>query len=227
MTLPSAEAVLSTLEATWPPAETNDLKPFTLRRGEGGGKRVSAASAHGTGSATFADAEAAMRAMDQTPTFRLLEGDEALDDALSGMGYTIVDPTLLMAYTGPPPKIDRVRAGLSPDIEELWAEGGIGPGRLAVMKRVAGPKSVLSEPNGVVFVAIGAGGAMLHALHVDPAHRQTGIGRRLVQASIRWAFDHAAPWLSLAVTEANSPAIKLYTSLGFHPVGRYWYRMRG
>ena len=52
---------------------------------------------------------------------------------------------------------------------ELWAEGGIGPARLAVMERVQGPKTVIlaraqDRAAGVAFVALHDGMAMLHGL---------------------------------------------------------------
>ena len=51
------------MEASWPPAERLPLGPFVLRRGAGGGQRVSAASAIGDWNAQDLDrAEAAMRA---------------------------------------------------------------------------------------------------------------------------------------------------------------------
>lgn len=55
-------------EATWPPAATHRHGPWLIREGQGGGQRVSAASA--TGNWTEADiptAEAAMRALGQPP----------------------------------------------------------------------------------------------------------------------------------------------------------------
>ena len=41
------EAIWAAMDATWPAAETARLGPWTLRRGLGGGKRVSAASLDG------------------------------------------------------------------------------------------------------------------------------------------------------------------------------------
>ena len=54
----------------------------------------------------------------------------------------------------------------------LWAEGGIGPARLAVMDRVTLPKTAIlgrtgDRAAGVAFVAATGDCAMLHALEVD------------------------------------------------------------
>ena len=70
------------IAATWPPAETVTRGPWTLRRGGGGGSRVSAATLDGP----FADldgADAVMRGWGQRPLVMIRPGDTALDAALS------------------------------------------------------------------------------------------------------------------------------------------------
>lgn len=229
MILPGAPEVFAALDATWPAAEYRALGPFRLRRGEGGGKRVSAASAEGPAtSGDIAAAENGMRAMGQVPLFALREGEDGLDAVLAGRGYGIVDPVTLYAAptrSGPDPAPREI----TPALAALWAGGGIGPGRRAVMERVTGAKAVLAlpgsgTPSAALFIARADGGAMLHALHVAPAARRQGLGRALTLAAIHWAAARGAPWTALAVTDANLPARALYASLGFHPVGRYWYR---
>ena len=42
----------------------------------------------------------------------------------------------------------------------------------------------------------------------------------------QWAAEQGADRLALAVTQANSGAIALYTSLGMQPVGEYHYRIK-
>ncbi|MEV7531869.1 GNAT family N-acetyltransferase [Streptomyces hydrogenans] len=56
-------------------------------------------------------------------------------------------------------------------------------------------------------------------LAVLPAHRGRGHGRALMAALIRSAADRSTTRLSLSVEDGN-PAVRLYTSLGFVPVGR-------
>lgn len=62
-------------DATWPAARCFEHGPWILREGQGGGKRVSAATARGaiTG-ADIPTAEAAMREMDQRPLFMVRAG---------------------------------------------------------------------------------------------------------------------------------------------------------
>ena len=55
--LPDSARLMAAIDATWPPAVLDRRGGWVLRRGAGGGKRVSAAS----GSGGVALAEAAMR----------------------------------------------------------------------------------------------------------------------------------------------------------------------
>jgi ribosomal protein S18 acetylase RimI-like enzyme len=222
------------MEATWPPAGRRPLGPFTLRDGAGGGKRVSAASVIGPFADTDLDAlEAAMA----EPLVLIREGDAALDAALDARGWRGVDP--VVAYAAPV-------AGLTADLpplaafphwppleiaRSLWAEGGIGPARVAVMDRVRGAKAaILSRKGdrsaGVAFVACHGAEAMLHGLEVSPALRRQGLGQTLLQAAGNWAADQGATRLSLVVTRQNAAARALYARLGMGVVGQYHYRMK-
>lgn len=232
------EALFATLEATWPAAEVIDCGPFRLRRGAGGGQRVSAATALGPADgAQIAAAEAAMRDLGQVPLFMLRQGDEALDAALAARGYRINDPVVGLA--APVAAVAAPVSGMAafahwPPLAitaDLWADAGIGPGRLAVMQRVAGPKTAIlaraaDRPVGVAFVALHGDVAMLHAVEVRADARRAGSGRRLVQAAANWAQDAGARTLALVVTEANAAARALYAGCGFAPVTRYHYRIK-
>ena len=64
-------------------------------------------------------------------------------------------------------------------MREIWADGDIGPARLAVMDRVTGPKTGLiarlsDRAVGCGFCAIHDGIAMLHAVEIAPAYRRQG-----------------------------------------------------
>lgn len=228
------ETLSAVMEATWPPLASRRLGPFTLRDGAGGGKRVSAASCEGEFDAADLDeVEAAM-------AHRLMlvrQGDAALDRALEARGWRIVDP--VVAYAAP---VDRLAADL-PDLSAfphwppleiartVWAEGGIGPARIAVMDRVRGPKAALlgrigDRPGGAAFVACHGTDAMVHALEVRPALRRQGLGRTLLIAAANWAAGQGATRLSLVVTRQNAAARALYARLGMALVGQYHYRAK-
>src|SRR6056297_252968 len=190
------------VDATWPAAELLTRAGWVLRRGAGGGQRVSAASA-GTPGATpgIAAAAAAMARWGQKPLFRVDASEPALDAALEGAGFRVHDPVLVFAapvaaLTDPADETARVIRVSTPLalVEEIWAAGGIGPGRLAVMARAAGPKIVLmarlgDRPAGVAFVACDREVAMLHAVEVLTHHGRGELGGRAGGADARARRD--------------------------------------
>lgn len=227
------QALARLMEATWPPARSWRVGPFRLRDGAGGGKRVSAASAEGEWGAE--DIDAAEAAMD-APLFLLRPEDGALDGALAGRGYRVIDPVVAYACDVAALEPPRWFAAFPhwPPLQmavDLWAEGHIGPARLAVMERVRGQKVAIlarqdERPAGVAFVALGEGAAMLHALEVTPGLRRKGAAAAILRAAADWARAQGAGELALVVTEANQPARALYEKLGMHEVGRYHYRVK-
>ena len=176
------------LLATWAPAETRPLAGWTLRRGDGGGNRVSAATLDAP-DGDIAVAEAAMRAWGQRPTFMLRPGDEALDRRLEGLGYASVAASLIVAAApetvAPEARDDRAILCDAPlaSMREIWSEGGIGPARLAVMARAVDPKTYLlgrsgDAPAACAFAACDREIAMLQA-PPGPRHRAHPRRRRL------------------------------------------------
>ncbi|MHA1527596.1 MAG: GNAT family N-acetyltransferase [Alphaproteobacteria bacterium] len=235
-TLPGTHRILAAIDATWPPAECREVGPWLLRRGNGGGQRVAAASTPDQ-AAGIAPAEAGMRAWGQTPLFRLTPDQTLLDARLAEAGYAVKDPVAL--YAAPVAsladgrdetvKVFRVASPLAM-VDEIWARGGIGPGRRAVMTRPSGPRMTLmaragDRPVGVAFVAVDGDTAMIHAIEVAPEHRRKGGGALLMRGAASFAAEHGARWLALAVTEANTPARALYERLGIALAGSYHYRI--
>ncbi len=228
---------LSLLDATWPAANHSRVGAFTVREGRGGGSRVSAATTVGTCSeADVRAVEAAQKALGQPPLFMILDGQETLDRTLEARGYRIKDPvaiyaapTALLAEPIPNPM---TAFTIWPPLEimrDLWAEGDIGPARLAIMDRVKGPKTAImgrskDRVSGVTFVATDGKRAMLHALHVTPALRRQGSAVNIMRKAAHWAQDHGATELFLAVTQHNHAANILYASLGMRIVESYHYR---
>jgi GNAT superfamily N-acetyltransferase len=229
-----------TLDATWPAEEKITLGPLTLRRSNGGGKRVRAATASGpVGADDVAVAEARMRDLDQPPLFQIRPGDDVLDQLLESQGYGVIDPTLV--YTCPVAHLaqeetDREQASLAvwePLAIQLdfWRAGGVGPDRIAVMERVTGPKTALigrhdNSPGGTCFVAVHEGMAMLHALEIIPAARRVGMGRAMTVQAAQWAAREGAETFALLCVQANGPANALYSKLGMQVAGQYHYRIK-
>lgn len=233
---PDTHRLMEAVDATWPPAEYRTLGPWLLRRGEGGGQRVSAASTEDQ-TAPLEPAIAGMRDWGQTPLFRVTPDQTELDARLDAAGFRRHDPVAL--YAAPAADLDdgadhtvqvfRVGAPLA-IVDEIWTAGGIGPGRRAVMTRAPGPAMTLmsranDRPVGVAFVALDGEIAMIHAIEVAAAHRRKGGAVRLMQGAARFAVENGAEWLTLAVTEANAGARALYEKLGMREAGRYHYRI--
>jgi len=115
-------------------------------------------------------------------------------------------------------------------LAEIWEAGGIGEARQAVMGRWEAPKAILMGRTddvaaGAAYVAVHERLAMLHAVAVRPEHRRRGVGRALLAGAGRFGLDRGAPWVGLAVAEANAAARALYDAAGMTPAARYLYRV--
>ena len=232
------QALFDAIDGTWPAAAKTMIGPFTIRDGQGGGKRVSAATAQGP--ATHADimaAEDAMRARAQSPLFMIRDTDAALDAALAARGYQIIDPTngyaapaaMLTDIAVPPVTAFAIWEPLA-IMAEIWAKGGIGPQRLDVMARAQVKTGLLArwneKPVGAAFVAVHDGIAMVHAVEVLEHQRRQGVAQWIMRRAAFWARDHGADTLSVLTTASNGAANALYQRLGFMPAGGYHYRIR-
>ena len=223
-------------EATWPAAAFHDVGPFRVREGKGGGQRVSAATAEGDWSAADIEAVEAMQTgLGQHPLFMIRPEDEALDAALAARGYAVKDPVNL--YDAPVSTLLGEIPHLSaftiwPPLaimRDIWAEGGIGPGRIAVMERAKGSKTAIlgrvrDRAAGAAYVAIHEQTAMLHALHIVTDQRRQGSAINMMRKAAEWAQDHDAERFSVLVLQSNDAANTLYTSLNMQVVGHYHYR---
>lgn len=228
MAKPDEAGLLAVLEATWPPASVDEgaVPGWRLRDGAGGGKRVSAATA-GPGA----------RAEEAPDLVQIRPWDAELAAELDRRGYRMVDETVLYltptdTLTGPLTHATAYWSGVRMAVMDgIWAAGGIGPERLAVMDRASGPRAFLlcragDRAAAAGFVAISDGVAMVHAIEVLEPLRRMSAGRLTMRAAANWAARYDAAWLSLAVTSANAPARALYEGLGMSEVARYHYRVR-
>ena len=238
MSLPSAEKLYAVLDGTWPASVKQAIGPWTIRLDDSGSSRVSAATAELLATdADVPEAEHAMRAAGQVPLFMIRESDASLDRHLAARGYVIKDPVNLyaapiadLANQRPPPVTSfEVWPPLMAQLE-VWEEGGIGKGRVAIMDRARHPKTTLmgrlnDRPAGAVYIGIAADCAMVHALEIKSRDRRQGLAAHLMRAAAFWARDNGAAFITLATTQANAGANALYTSLGMTVVGHYHYRI--
>ena len=237
MSFPTAQKLYAVIDGTWPASAKQVLGPWMIRLDDSGSSRVSAATAEKpVTDADIPQAEDAMRAAGQIPLFMIREGETAFDNLLDARGYVIKDPVNMYAIAvqeiateRPPPVTSfEVWPPLAAQVE-IWAQGGIGAGRLAVMDRAPHPKTTLlgrmnDRPAGTVYVGLAADCAMIHALEIGDRHRRQGLARHLTRAAGFWARDNGADYLTLVTTQANTAANALYSSLGMTLVGHYHYR---
>ncbi len=235
----TAHTLYDVIDGTWPAAATHSCGCFTLRDGQGGGKRVSAATLNGDLVLDdIAAAEAGMRVLNQQPLFQIREGDTELDMALETRGYEVVDPVIMYAIpakelaTERPPRTAAIPAWEPLQImKEIWAEGGIGPARLEVMNRATMPKTGFvsrwqDKPAGASFLGLHNGIGMVHALEILPFQRRQGVARFLMHRAAFWALENGGTHLAVICTKANAAANRLYSSLGMTVVGEYHYRCK-
>jgi len=71
------------------------------------------------------------------------------------------------------------------------------------------------------------GAVGLYDLAVAPEHRGSGRGRALVQALLHWGAEAGATSAYLQVRAQNTPALRLYESMGFKTAYGYHYRVPG
>ncbi len=236
---PDLDALYRVIEATWPAAHASRVGPWTIRDGQGGGKRVSAATVEEDVVGTdIRDAAAAMQGLGQFPLFMIRMGQTSLDSLLAAAGYEVVDPVNL--YLGPITPLADVPPprALAFDIwpplaiqRDIWTAGGIGPERMDVMDRAGPAKTAIlgrhdQTAAATGFVAISDGVAMVHALEVIDSCRRLGVGRMMTEQAARWAREKGATHMAVLCTKANTGANALYTSLGLEVVGQYHYRIQ-
>ena len=178
-----------------------------------------------------------MRAWGQRPLVLVRPGEAALDATLAARGYVLRDASLILAApaaeiadAGPPLTAIGCDGPLAA-MAAIWAAGGIGPARLAVMARAAGPRTWLlgrldDAAAGCAFVAAADGVAMLHALEVAPEARRRGLGAVLTRAAAAWATGarrrDAGAGGHRSATRRRARSTR---GLGMTEAARYHYRL--
>lgn len=66
----------------------------------------------------------------------------------------------------------------------------------------------------------------IYAIHVHPDYRKLGYGRSICSAILQNGMKKGADSAYLQVVKGNTPAVKLYQSLGFTYFYTYWFRTK-
>ncbi|MEM6677140.1 MAG: GNAT family N-acetyltransferase [Pseudomonadota bacterium] len=236
-------------DATWPAERVAWLGGWKLRFTDGAGSR--AASIWATGAPGMAletaldEAEAAYHASGLPPRAQLWPGDEALDALLETRGYRLYDRSLLMVRRLSEPLSALQRNDGAGDereactairvttplevLDQIWAEGGVGPARRAALDRAPGPKHIFlgrvgMRPAGAAAIVLDGDIAVTQALYVSPIARRRGLAAVLMAALAEAAAAEGARLMTHAVVEENAGARTLYERLGFRAFGAYHYR---
>lgn len=250
-------ALAAMQEATWPPAEIQDLKDaagapvWRLRWTDGAGRRAASArpltSDAAALSAALPDVAAFYRARSGDTVLQLPDGPLSEALALSGLGYSAEAPTCCLAVDAAPLAARAYAVSARPYVIEidapvaalsaLWRGAGIGAARQGMMARAAqsphgGRRFAIrleSRLAGAAFIGLGPSGGMLHALTVAPRFRRRGVARDLIIAGARYVIASGGPaTLMIDVEQNNAAALSLYEGLGAAAFGRYrYYRRKG
>ena len=70
---------------------------------------------------------------------------------------------------------------------------------------------------GADYMALRGPAGALYDIVVDPAHRQRGTGRLLLEAAIAALNERGAPMVVLSTAQQNEPAQRLFARAGFRP----------
>lgn len=215
------------MEATWPAASRTKQGPWVHRDGAGGGKRVSATTLEGP-----------LSDLPDRELFSVREDQTDFDEALAAQGYTVLDPSIILAAPIALLTQHEVPATTAFTIwqplqimNDMWTAGGVGQARRDVMNRAQCQKtSVLGRISdraaGTGYVGLHDEVAMLHSLDVHSDHRRKGLARHMMVQAAKWASDHGARLFASIVVADNEPSLALHRSLGMAEVGRYHYRVK-
>ena len=235
---PEKTKFLKFLADTWPPKKIIKFGSWTIRIGDGAGKRASAISLEGTWEETsFRKLKDLLKKLGKSEIFMIYQSDSLFEKELDKLNYQVFDKSYIFEIPvtelikSKPPPISMFSIWSPLHIQkELWNSNGIGWQRQSVMNRASQIKTSIlgrwsDNPVASAFIAKSGNVAFLHALVVDENFRQQGVAKALMRHAGQWAHKHNCSKLMVVTTEANVAATSLYTSLEFQLVNKYHYRI--
>lgn len=232
-----------------PPSVAQELDGWRLRFNDGVTRRANSVLAHSAGSLLELDAKIAyverFYARRNLPArFQLCPASlpADLDAALEDRGYTVPPPNCVqVAPLAALRAVDPAKAFVSERFDDAWltayvaGEGETNPLKIAarrsMLQRVGPPCGfgTLLIDGRIAAVAQGVverGWLGIFTVATTPAFRRRGLARQVLSALAAWAATHDATNAYLQVMTANTPALGLYSQMGFTTLYNYWYRER-
>jgi N-acetylglutamate synthase len=228
----------------WPARQTVIYDGWVARFADGYTKRANSASALnpcGDIERVVSHTEHLYAARDMPSIFRLSPlADPSLDAYLERRGYQRADEAIVMIADGfdsvEPDDVAEITGRPSDPWNAVFRATSVVSINLqtahdAIVAAIPVPAGfgVLLE-NGLPLscgLAVAERGAVgLFDVATVPEGRRRGLARRLVLSLLGWGKSHHARTAYLQVVANNTPAIALYSSLGFRHAYSYHYRIR-
>lgn len=224
----------------WPAVTTLMMDGWVVRFANGYSGRANSASALVPGATVnlqfLTHIEALYRAEGLKPQFRIspLAGD-GVEAFLLAQGYRVKDEAQSMTVTLTTTQERDARVHIASAPDDAWLNGisvrqepsKRSPAHLlAIVSRVKLPYAcaTLRENGtdlGFAYSAIDRGFAEIGLVMVDEKARGNGLGRAIMTSLMQWAATQGATHAFLQVDANNTPALRLYESLGFRRAYRY------
>lgn len=226
----------------WPPVESQLLGEWELRAAGGFTRRANSAAVHGDPGGVRAEALAAItdfyRARNLVARAQVVVGGpwESVFEAAGWaprsdlLGATGVQVAQMSQALAGPPGDDSIAVVIAPAASSSWLahyrRPGDPPGDEVARAVVEGPHTVgfaSIEDLAIGRVVVTGEWAGISCLDVAPAARRGGLGRAVIEACLRWAFERGADKAYIQVSPDNTAALALYGSYGFvdHHAYRY------
>lgn len=224
----------------WPAVTTLMMEGWVVRFANGYSGRANSASALVPGATVnlplLTHIEALYFAAGLRPQFRIspLAGD-GVEAFLLSHGYRVKDEAQSMTVTLTTTQERDARVYIASAPDDAWLNGISArqePSKrspahlLAIVSRVKLPFAcaTLRENGtdlGFAYSAIDRGFAEIGLVMVDEKSRGKGLGRAIMTSLMQWAAVQGATHTFLQVDTNNTPALRLYESLGFRRAYRY------
>jgi len=231
-----AAIIEPTLYRSWKAREMHEYDGWQLRFADGFARRCN--SVYPAGQSTLPILEKlqvcrrwyAQRGLDllvrQTPA-----SEDGLDEVLAASGFTLECPTDVMV--GSVGKGGGELEVTPVPTREWWAttarlwgfDLSSGGGWTGIINRIELPAGFVCIDGEAAGLAIVDGEWMgLFEVIVAPGARRRGLGSIVTDSLLTWGRGIGAQRAYLQVVAENTPAIKMYSRLGFEHAYSYWYR---